>query len=71
MDKLCRSKLPVITEGLAPLPCVKPRPHKSRFHSNPLVEKRWEGGINTTAHWEYIDDGYMSEGDWQSWGRLL
>lgn len=55
--------------------CTKPRGHKSRFHQGKIPgkrhpTKRWTGGINTVAAWEYVDDGYMSEGEWSAYGRF-
>lgn len=69
-EKMCRSKSPEPADNLARVPCAKPRGHKGRRHSNPLLSRKWEGGINTTPVWEFIDDGYMTEADWMTWGRL-
>lgn len=56
--------------------CTKPRAHKSNWHQGHTPGKasptrRWEGGIRTPAKWEYIDDGHMTEADWDTWGRHL
>jgi hypothetical protein len=74
----CRSKN---TEDVQ---CIKKRGHTPQRHSNGLGGY-WTGGINTPPYpydkeankrsdaerkANYHDDGYMSEGDYQSWGRI-
>lgn len=68
----CRSISP---EGK---PCVRSRTKQHMKHSDGLG-KYWEQGINHDAREvpknpaprvEREDDGYMSEADYQSWGRL-
>ena len=74
--KECRS---VDSEGT---PCVKSRGHKAAKHSDGKGGY-WLAGINKPAvkvpksspdqfanAKKYVDDGYMTEGDHQSWGRI-
>lgn len=60
-----------MADEMIQVPCTKPRGHKGRMHSNPMVKRRWEDGINKAAHWEIIDDGYMSEGEWLAYGWAM
>lgn len=57
----CRSKSPDAD------PCAKPRGHRTHWHqgADPST-RRWDGGVRTPARWEYIDDGYRSEGDYEA-----
>lgn len=64
--KACRSHY---KDGEA---CIKPRGHKSglsRDHKG-ASGSEWTGGVKSPAFTITHDDGYMSEGDYQSWGRL-
>lgn len=66
---LCRSTSP------ADDACMKPRGHKSNMHigftpGKRSKTRRWQGGINTPARWEVLDDGHMTEADWDTWGRF-
>jgi hypothetical protein len=68
--------LPCRSKGLDDQPCVKKRGHLPMKHSDGKGN-RWHGGINTpavapvtpTPH-KYVDNGYMTEADYQTWGRL-
>lgn len=56
--------------------CVKVRGHKSHWHQGHQPGKRhatrrWEGGINTKPRWELVDDGYMTQADEDTWGRIF
>jgi hypothetical protein len=56
--------------------CTKERGHKGQWHvgvqpGKRNVTLRWCGGIKTQPFWERIDDGYMSEADLATWGRLF
>jgi hypothetical protein len=68
--KTCRSLSPSLGDTIARQPCIKERGHKGK-HSNPLIKKKWTGGINTEARWEFIDDGYMNEAYRATWGRMF
>lgn len=59
----CRS---VSADGRA---CDKPRGHKKPVHVD-RDGAEWNGGINTPAQKVYVDNGYMTEADYQTWGRL-
>lgn len=68
MDRLapCRSISP------SGEPCVRARGHQGKqgmWHENPVVPRRWRGGIKTPAYWR-IDNGPLTEADYQSWMRL-
>lgn len=73
----CRSK------NAEDVPCIKKRGHKLQRHSDGLGGY-WTGGINTPPYvWDKEEnkrrkaardaraaDDYMTEGDYQSWGRI-
>lgn len=64
--KPCRSRN---ADGEA---CAKPRGHKSglyRDHRGPSG-REWTGGVRARAFAILADDGYMTEADYQTWGRL-
>lgn len=60
--KPCRSTSP---DGV---PCARQRGHKAFLHT--CLGKVWRDGINVPASWVREDDDHMSEGDFQSWGRI-
>lgn len=62
VTKPCRSKSPDDE------PCKKLRGHKSDIHQG-ITGDKWLAGIKTPAHRPIVDDGYRSEGDYQSWMR--
>lgn len=62
-QKACRSTSP---DGKA---CTKPRGHKKR-HAAPTAQDEWTEGVNNRGFWHQVDDGHMSEGEYQAYGRF-
>jgi len=67
----CRSKSPNDD------PCIRARGHKGKHRiaqpkwaSVAPDRLQWEGGINTRPDWVMVDDGHMTEADYDTWGRL-
>ena len=79
-DNTTEEMLPCRSHDEHDKPCVKKRGHKQAKHSDG-EGGYWIGGVNTKPVAvpknppprppEKPDDGYMTEGDYQSWGRLF